>query len=455
MLDAAIGSLSPDQRELGLLLEAELLDAARLDIATRPVALARLEQVTEPADGTTLGECMMLANLASEAMAAGRRDEAIDLAERSLAGDRLLADEHLLTYGLAVNSLTVAGRLERAGQAWDDALAVARARGAVMDFALVSSFRTLVSFRRGAVAEAIADARAALDAFDQYEGALASLFATVFLCYALTVRGELDAAAEALGRHEAAIAIVGPFAGTMALESRGRVRLAQGQHEAALRDLLECGRRLEAWSTSNDGLAPWRAPAALAAHGLGDAAQADRLAGEAVARARASGAEWLLAEALRAAGLVAGGERGLALLEESVQVVAGSSARLELALSLTELGAALGRAGRRSEGRDTLRQGLDRADACGALAVAHRARDELVNLGAAPRRARMTGRDALTPSEARVAGLAAGGAATREIAQSLFVSTKTVETHLGRTYRKLGISSRAQLEQALAAKAHA
>lgn len=288
VLDAAIGSLGPDQRELGLLLEAELLDAA-VDISTRPVALARLKEVAEPAKGTTLGECMILANLASEAMAAGRRDEAIDLAERALAGGWLVTDEHLLTYGLAVNALTVAGWLERAEQAWDDAIAVSRARGAIMNFAFASSFRAFVAFRRGALLDAVADARAGLDLFAEHDWPLASLFATVFLSYALVARDELDAAAEALARNDAAIAIAGPFAGTLALEGRGRLRLAQRKPAAALRDLLECGRRLEEWSTWNDGRAPWRAPAALAAHAVGDADEAERLSAEAVRRAR----EWV------------------------------------------------------------------------------------------------------------------------------------------------------------------
>jgi DNA-binding CsgD family transcriptional regulator len=61
----------------------------------------------------------------------------------------------------------------------------------------------------------------------------------------------------------------------------------------------------------------------------------------------------------------------------------------------------------------------------------------------------VTGIDALTPSEHRVASLAASGHTNPQIAQSLFLSLKTVEMHLGRTYRKLGIKSREQLADAL------
>ena len=86
---------------------------------------------------------------------------------------------------------------------------------------------------------------------------------------------------------------------------------------------------------------------------------------------------------------------------------------------------------------------------CGALRLAGRAREELVAAGARPRRAALSGRDALTPSERRVAQLAADGMTNREIAQALFVTEKTVETHLGRAFMKLGVRSRKQLAQAL------
>ena len=61
----------------------------------------------------------------------------------------------------------------------------------------------------------------------------------------------------------------------------------------------------------------------------------------------------------------------------------------------------------------------------------------------------MTGRDALTPSELRVVRLAVAGRSNREIAEQLWVTLKTVETHLSRAYRKLGIKTRQQLEEAL------
>jgi DNA-binding CsgD family transcriptional regulator len=92
---------------------------------------------------------------------------------------------------------------------------------------------------------------------------------------------------------------------------------------------------------------------------------------------------------------------------------------------------------------------MDLAAALGATALADAARSVLVLLGERPRRHRVSGVDALTPTERRIADLAAAGATNREIARSLFVTLKTVEGHLSSAYRKLDIGSRAQLTAAL------
>jgi len=122
---------------------------------------------------------------------------------------------------------------------------------------------------------------------------------------------------------------------------------------------------------------------------------------------------------------------------------------LELARTLCELGAAQRRAGQRVKSRDALRRALDLAHNAGAVAVERRAHEELLASGARPRRPVLQGADALTPSEWRVARMAVEGMTNREIAQSLFVTPKTVEVHLSNVYRKLGIGSRTQLADAL------
>src|SRR6516225_12042137 len=146
-----------------------------------------------------------------------------------------------------------------------------------------------------------------------------------------------------------------------------------------------------------------------------------------------------------------GGPDGLALLRESAAALDDSPALLERARSLAELGAALRRDGQRAAARDPLARALELAAGCGAGPLVARVRDELRAAGARPRRPWRTGVDALTPSELRVARLAAEGRSNREIAGELYVTLKAVEGHLARVYAKLGIGGRGQLADALAA----
>jgi DNA-binding NarL/FixJ family response regulator len=212
---------------------------------------------------------------------------------------------------------------------------------------------------------------------------------------------------------------------------------------------LAVGRLFEAVGGQNPALVAWRSQAALALLRLGDGNEARRLATEELALARAWGAPRALGAALRTMGLVLGGGKGLALLEQAVDVVAKSPARLEHAKARTELGAALHRANRRTDARQQLSEALELATLCGAAPLAARAETELRATGARPRRIALRGVDSLTPSERRIAELAAEGPTNREIAQTLFVTPRTVEVHLTNVYRKLGIGARLQLATAL------
>ena len=122
---------------------------------------------------------------------------------------------------------------------------------------------------------------------------------------------------------------------------------------------------------------------------------------------------------------------------------------MEYVRSLIDYGSALRRTGQRASSREPLREALDLAASGGCTALARRAREELAASGARPRRDELRGRDALTASERRVALLASEGQTNREIAQALFVSLRTVETHLTHAYQKLDVSSREDLPAAL------
>ena len=152
---------------------------------------------------------------------------------------------------------------------------------------------------------------------------------------------------------------------------------------------------------------------------------------------------------MRAAGLLAGGERGIELLSDAVTTLSRSPSALEQARALTDLGGVLRRAGRRADAREPLRAGLRLARDCGAERLAERAEQELRAAGAKPRRLAFSGAESLTASELRIAEMAASGLSNQQVAEALFVTSKTVENHLGRVYQKLGIHSRDEIADAL------
>jgi DNA-binding NarL/FixJ family response regulator len=98
-----------------------------------------------------------------------------------------------------------------------------------------------------------------------------------------------------------------------------------------------------------------------------------------------------------------------------------------------------------------LRRAIDAAHHLGAEALARRAETELRATGARPRRVFLSGLESLTASELRIAELAADGLTNREIAQTLFVTARTVEGHLTNVFNKLDVKDRTGLSAALAA----
>jgi ATP/maltotriose-dependent transcriptional regulator MalT len=322
------------------------------------------------------------------------------------------------------------------------AYADAQRRGSAPGFASTSVWRAWIALRVGSATDAEADARAAYEVLP--DEMWQQVFCASCLIDVLAERGELDEAQAALEAWDDAKFTSADRVAELLLSCRSRLRAAQGDVHGALADQLET-RRL-----SGEGLAPdpdfegWLRIVRLL-HAAGDEAGATREADAALRWARGWGAPGYIGQAMTVAGLVAGGEEGLALLREAVGYLERSPARRELARSLVELGAALCRRGERRAAREPLRRALDISSQGGLVAIGERAREELRLTGAKVRRPAATGLDSLTPSERRIVDLAAAGASNPEIAQALFVTVKTVEMHLGNAYRKLGISSRRQL----------
>jgi DNA-binding CsgD family transcriptional regulator len=157
--------------------------------------------------------------------------------------------------------------------------------------------------------------------------------------------------------------------------------------------------------------------------------------------------------ALRAAALVGPSSQRASTLRAALEALQTTPDQLGQARVLIDLGATHRAARQRSAAREPLLEGLAMASRCGSHALERRARAELAAIGLRPRRVERAGADSLTPSERRVAELAAAGETNREIAQTLFVTEKTVETHLGRAFRKLDVTSRRQLPDVLAGAA--
>jgi DNA-binding CsgD family transcriptional regulator len=237
--------------------------------------------------------------------------------------------------------------------------------------------------------------------------------------------------------------------------ARGRLRFAQRRLGEALDDFRAAGEIATRTLAPSPTFVPWRSDGALAELALGDTEAARCLSEEELELARAFGAPRALGVALRAAGLVAGGQRGEALLREAIEVLGGPDTRLEQARARADLGAVLRRSNRRVEARGMLRQAVDAAHRVGAEPLAVLAETELRATGARPRRVMLTGLEALTASERRIAELAAEGLTNAQIAQTLFVTARTVEGHLTNVFLKLDVKARIELPAALAAPTQA
>jgi DNA-binding CsgD family transcriptional regulator len=449
LLETALSTVAEVDRELVLELEAELAAIAYLDVAAAPMVFERIRRLLpEVEEGRTPGERLVLSQLANQLANAGASAERVgELAARALGDGRLLAEQTAdsLSFYVVVYALVLADRFELAEAALDDAIADSRARGSAVGFAMASSVRSELDYGRGAVADSMAEARNSIEA---REPPLPN--ALGWLVRALVERGELEAAGRVLRESPYGEELPNLLTFGNLLHAHGELLVAQGKTRQGLELFLEVLRRSEPLGPRRVIAVEGGLAATIAFGALGDTAEARRRAADAVERARAWGTASLLGRCLRVQGLVEGGREGIERLSEAVSLLVESPRRLEHARALVDLGAALRRAGHRREARDPLRQGLDLAYACGATALLERARTELRAAGARPRRVRLTGVDALTPSERRVAEMAAQGLTNREIAQALFVTPRTIETHLGHAYQKLDIGSREELRAALA-----
>jgi DNA-binding CsgD family transcriptional regulator len=450
VLEGGLRDLDDPDAELSVALEAELLASATVDFTAAEISSRHLERRF---DQLRAGEQLAPATLACLAAVSARSRppaaDAIRLAERALELSRF--DEPSSVLGASVGlSLAWAGAAAKAGPLFDQLTATATRRGSRQTIFWLFLLRSDASLRLGEIRRAEAEARSALELAIEGTGEPGLAWTVAHLLNALVARGALEDA-EALASHHVAGPGAPPTLGlALLLTAQANLHLAQGRPGPALKDARAAG-DLVSPTIFNPRCCDWRSPAALALGALGRDAEAREVADSELAAARRFAIADAEGAALRTLGLVAGGDEGLEALRESVAVLEGAESGLEHARSLLELGAALRRAGERVEARGVLREALDATSRLGASGLADRAHAELVAAGARPRRDRrlLSGPESLTASEDRVAALAAEGLTNREIAQRLFVTVKAVQWHLGNVYRKLDISSREELPQAL------
>lgn len=409
----------------------ELMAAARADEDPPPVALAHLAF-----DG---------------AYGARSADEVADDAERALRGGALLADvgPDSGTYNLCVMALRLAERRDETLSAIEAAAQERRRTGSLLTGVYVEHAAAYAQYTFGSLTAAEAHARAGLSLAREAGLMTAQISLAVILLEVLLERGVVD---EAAGLADGL-----PFSPEMErllpaadlLSVRGKLRDLQGRRDEAETDLRRARELLaeRGWVSPLKTQASLRLCELLARRGAREEAAA--LGAEQEELALRIGAPGVLGCALRARGRAADGDAAFELLERAVASLEASALTLERGWALHELGAALRRAGRQREARDPLRQALDLATGAGATRLADDAREELLAAGGRPRREVLSGPESLTPSERRVAELAASGLSNREVAETLWVARKTVEVHLGRVYAKLGIRSRSQLPAAL------
>ena len=364
-------------------------------------------------------------------------------AERILQ-ESALDDPTLISVTTALMALLCDDRLDRVAF-WCGALMEesSAARGGVLWRAVLTGFRAVIETRWGNLEAGENLARTALAMLSRKAWGVA--IGMPLSCLLLTsVAGRKLGEAAGYLRTPVPEAMFGTPYGLLYLYARGEYYLAMGSSQSALTDFMDCGKRMITWGLDQPGLVPWRTKAAEAYLAAGNNLKARELSREQLAQVgpRPSRTRGI---SLRALALTSHPSKRTALLRESVEVLRDSGARLELAYTFGDLSNAHLALGEHSRAHWAARQARNLAERCGAQALKVtliKADSDLPQSGNAES-ARLFSQ--LSDAEQRVAMLAASGYTNNQIAHKLYITVSTVEQHLTRVYRKLGITSRADL----------
>lgn len=455
-LDGAAARLGRERAALGCthrpIALRLLAHEAAIGLLAPPAASAAVAELEQHAGlcGDDASELAVLAELAGKRWLEGRIGDAVSFAQRALDGGRLLAAEGpaSVAFNHALAVLFDGDRFDVGHPTLEGALALARRQGSLAAIASLTGQQAIGAWRQGRLSEVEALSRGVLDLLGEADMPVVDPAYWAYLGGALVERGELAQAEDAIARSGCGPELPKLTYLGIPFVVRARLRLAQARPADALADLLELRSRERELGVKHMRN-PWRREAVQACVALGERDLARALADEQVELTRSWDTPSALGIARSTMGLASGEAGAIRLLEQGAALLARSPARLDHARALCDLGSALRRAGRRADARIPLREAVDAARGCGASVLAGRAHEELVAAGARPRRLQFSGVESLTASERRVATMAAAGRSNREIAAALFVSVRTVENHLARSYHKLGIGSRAVLADAL------
>lgn len=375
--------------------------------------------------------------------------ETAELARGLLERTRI-TDVSLPMLFTALSILIVAGRTDLAGRWCDQRLTQEPVRRTPTWRALILAVRAEVTLRRGDLSEARATALSALYtiSMDGWGVALGGVLATLVL--SATLAGDYADAAAYLEMPLPASAMATPF-GLKYLYARGAFHLATDQVQAAIRDFQACGRMVKAWRFDVTVVVPWRLGLAQAYLAQGFRRQSREQANKQI-RLLGDRHTDIRGAAMTVLAAVSAPEQRLPLLEEAVDLLVAGENRLAAAQACADLAQALREAGRLDRARMADRTARELAERCGYRPLLNRlARTEPERASSGVRLASIDayGSDSLSEAERRVADLAAAGHTNRAIADRLYVTVSTVEQHLTRAYRKLGIRQRGELAAAL------
>jgi DNA-binding CsgD family transcriptional regulator len=324
-------------------------------------------------------------------------------------------------------------------------------RGEENDLVFMSFHGVLLECWRGdfAAASVIAEdtMERALQANADVPLAIACSVRAVVAAYGGAVDDARDSATEALTRFQRCgwLTLAGWPIATL-----GFLEVSLGEYQAALATLAPLLTQAAASSPAAEIVSASFLPDAVEALvGLGRLDEAEALLDGFSESARRLDRVWALAVAARGRAMLLAARGDLAAATVSVHRALAEHERLPMPFELARTRLLLGQLLRRSRRKDAAATALGEALAAfeelGTPLWAARARAELSRVNVAP-----SGADRLTPSERRVAELAASGMTNREVAAALFISPKTVEANLARVYRKLSIRSRAELGRRMA-----